>query len=182
MYYRRHGTLYACFLDQQAQAFCYTPIDFKYRFYTVRALRIFLILKIHIGSREIDLEENTTHICKIIAVYWPKPLKALQTTALLDSPHRVIDSFFSPKSTVAQALFSLLSTRQKHLFIATAPAVIRHHSPVLLLAGKCWCEVLGRDNTLNLEVCLLSAQGLHLWPQQTVESPPHSCFALAQAS
>lgn len=40
---------------------------------------------------------NTTHICRIIAVYRPNPLKALQTTSLLDSPHRVIDPFLSLK-------------------------------------------------------------------------------------
>lgn len=83
-----------------------------------------------------DLEENTTDICKIIAVYWPKPLKTLQTTALLGSPHRVIDSLFSPKSTVAQALFSLLSTGQKAGFHCHSLDVIKHHSPVLVWQGS----------------------------------------------
>lgn len=45
MYYRRHDTSYECSLNKHRQALCYTPIDFKYRFHTMQALRIFLILK-----------------------------------------------------------------------------------------------------------------------------------------
>lgn len=145
------------------KALCYTAIDFKYRFHSMQ-LGYLSFLKINIGSREKDLEVNTTYICKIIAVYWPKPLKALQTTALLDSSHRIIDSLLSPRNTVAQALFSVLNTGQKAPFHYHCSGFIRH--PSLCCFGReggRW-KVPGttETDTSDSEVCLVLAQRLHL--------------------
>lgn len=52
-------------------------------------------------------------------MYWPKPLKTLQTTALLDSLHRVIDSLFSPKSKLLRLCSVYWAQGRMHLFIAT---------------------------------------------------------------
>jgi len=76
---------------------------------------------------------NATHICKIIAAYWPNPLKALQSLALLDNSHQVIDYLLCPESPEVQAFISTLNTGEKHLFIAAVQFTVRHHCPVLLL-------------------------------------------------
>lgn len=59
--------------------------------------------------------------------------------------------------------------RKRHLFIATVQVTTRH-APVLLLAGMCWCKVLGTTdtNTSDSDVSLQLAQRLHLWPEQIV--------------
>lgn len=69
MHYRRHSALYVCSSNKQRKALVIQQLILNTDFIQCKHLGYFSFLEINIGSRETDLEVNTTHICKIIADY-----------------------------------------------------------------------------------------------------------------
>lgn len=116
-----------------------------------------------------DLEMNATHICKIIAAYWPNPLKALQSLALLDNSHQVIDYLLCPESPEVQAFISTLNTGEKAPFHCRCSVHGKTSLSCATLGRKYWYRVLGiiETNTSDSDVCFWIAK--RLWPESIGE-------------
>lgn len=162
------------FLNKQIKTFCDIPIDFTYRLHTIQVLGIFRKWWDRFRN------EYATCICKITAVYSSNPLRTLQSLALLDSFHQVIDYLLCPKSPDALVLFSTLNTREKAPFHCLCSIHCKTSLSCATLGRKYWFKVLGiiETNTSDSDVCLWIAKRLHVWPESIGETSPVACFAL----